>query len=168
MTFVAENTFLWQKLAIEINHTMTVDSVASLLRMGVKILFLRFGLHTKIENEKLLEVSNQAISAYSSETAPWKPVIGIACELSGKSCRLKFDRNRGPIVIVPGQRIFLTSDEKYEDKKTDTVIYVTNFKKQLTRLKPNDVVKIEEIELKVCKINGKFVQCCVRNNGDIR
>lgn len=168
MTFVAENTFLWQKLAIEINYTMTVENVANLLRLGVKILVLRFGLHTKTENEKLLDVSNQAINVYSSETIPWKPVIGIACELSGKRCRLKFDRNRGPIEIVPGQRIFLTSDAKYEDKKIDTVIYVTNFKNQLARLKPNDVVKIEQIELKVRKINGKFVQCCVRSNGDIR
>ncbi|XP_029718434.2 uncharacterized protein LOC109401780 isoform X2 [Aedes albopictus] len=164
MTFIAENTFLWQKLAVQLSVNVTLDNAIQLLQQGVKILYIQFGLHTREENEHLLDMANQAIGTYALEMDLRKPAIGVACELSGRSCRLKYGRKWGPVEVTPGQRIYLTSDAKYEDKKSDSIIFVTNFEKLLTTLIPGDVLNINEMQLKVCKINGKYMQCCIIND----
>ncbi|XP_062554369.1 uncharacterized protein LOC134219596 [Armigeres subalbatus] len=167
MSFIAKNTFLWQKLAVNLNQIVTVDDMVHFLQEGVKILYLQFGLHTKEENRNILDMANLAIEIFSSVTNPWKPVIGIACELSGKGCRLKFERYQDPIKVTTGQKLYLTSDMKYEDKAVEGIIFVTNFEAQTAMLKIGDVLTINNIQLKVCKINGKFVQCCVNPNDNI-
>lgn len=164
MTFIAENTFLWQKLAVQLSVNVTLDNAIQLLQQGVKILYIQFGLHTREENEQLLDMANQAIETYASEMDLRKPAIGVACELSGRSCRLKYGRKWGPVEVTPGQRIYLTSDAKYEDKKSDSIIFVTNFEKLLTTLIPGDVLNINDIQLKICKINGKYMQCCIKTD----
>ncbi|XP_055635066.1 uncharacterized protein LOC129774965 [Toxorhynchites rutilus septentrionalis] len=166
MSFVVEVSRIWQKLAVDVVLGQTVDEVVKLLQNNVTILLVRFGLHTKSELQTLLDSVNQAIDVYcNSYTIPlWKPTVRLACELSGQSLRLKFDRRQGPIQITPGQRLYLASDKIYEDKRVENVIYVTNLDNVLAYLKRGDKFRIGCNEIIVCKIKGKFAVC--RAKGD--
>lgn len=166
MTCIAKNSFLWQKLVAVIDLEQSLESVYELLLNGVSILMIRFGLHTKEENSKLLNLANDAIDLHSSQIAPWKSNIGIACELSGTTPRVKFDRLQGPIQIFPKQKIFLTSNEMYEDKKFDVVLFVTGIKDHLMHIRKGNLINIGQIKLKVCKVQARFVECCAQSTQD--
>ncbi|XP_058822118.1 uncharacterized protein LOC131683809 [Topomyia yanbarensis] len=163
MSFIAENSFLWQKLAVEMIHSDSVEITLEHLRKGIKIILIRFGLHTEEENQIMLHIANTAIELYCSETTtPCRATIGIACELSGKEPRLKFNRNNGPIKVTLGQKMFLTANRLYEDKNVDMVVYVTNIEENVNQLQAGDRIRIGQIEFKVCKVKGKYVECCVK------
>ncbi|XP_055550191.1 uncharacterized protein LOC129732863 [Wyeomyia smithii] len=167
MTFIAKNSFLWQKIAIELCNTESVASILASLHRGAKILVVRFGLHSEYESRNILEVANEAIAVYHSQVAPWKPTVGIAAELSGSIPRVKFGRNPGFHVVMSGQKIVLTVDQNYENKFVDSVIYVSNFADQMRSLQRADLLRIGQVRLITCKIQGKFAVCrvqqCVEN-----
>ncbi|XP_055601726.1 uncharacterized protein LOC129750735 [Uranotaenia lowii] len=166
MTYVSEKSFMWQKIAVEIELSDSQEEIIQSIRNGANILYIRFGRHNLQENLTLLHLAKQALLEYSFEISPFKPVIGIACELSGKWSRLKCHRHQRPIQLQLNQRILLTCDKAYEDKQADNVMFVTNLDQRMKQLKTGDLITISQITLKICKLKGKFISCFVKHLPD--
>ena len=130
---------------------------------GVRVLNVDLAkADVKIE---FIEKLKNSIILFESESK-FNLKITKICMSRGRIPRTGRMRNDCQYKLRQGDEIVLTCDKHYENCSTNEVCYLSNFKRFVPLIEPEDKIKIgSKIVLKVTKVAlGSFVNCCVMEN----
>lgn len=140
------------------------QEIEKLIEENFRLFHIQFALGTTCEMCQIILKIITEIQNYRL-TKPNQIPIGLMYELSGKIVRIGRLRNDRAVSMRKGEKVVLTSNKLYRDCSMREILYVKNFTRYIPLLKLDDLIFIgpKMIQLKIMKILGKNVTCCIQS-----
>ncbi|CAG5041507.1 unnamed protein product [Parnassius apollo] len=144
-----------------------IETMEKMMAAGMNVALLNLTFGTKEEHIETIKMLRQAAKNYSVVVGKNYP-LAIAARLVGRKIRTGniSDTNEGPVELISGETVRLTTDTLYKDRCSSSTVFVDfiNFAEQL---KKGDIVLLdnETIQLKVEIISNTTLTCRIERGG---
>ena len=154
-------------LIVTPDEEISSQELMHVMMSGVRV--LNVDLAKSDKNIEFMGKLKNSINLFESESK-FNLQITKLCMSRGRIPRTGRMRNDCHYKLRQGDEIILTSDKHYENCSTNEVCYLSNFKRFLPLIEPEDKIRIGlKIVLKVTKVAlGSLVNCCVMENDFIK